>query len=412
MTAGGRFRAGAARWLGVLGAAALVSACAATMEPPASAPAPSPVATAPAPPPQLPAPAVVAPPPGPSPRQILAARHRAAARAGEGEGLLQRARSQWKVALTIDPDDPEARAGLRELDARIEREVAARMEAGRAAMARGVQLEARRQFLAALALDPANRPAFLALQNEVREVETILHTVRAGETLAGLAQRYYGDRSRAEVIWETNQLPPNPRLTAGMRLRVPEIPGVPFVHPEARRPAPVPAPAPGPAPAPEPVAAPPVGPDEYRETNPLLAEAREALDRSDWAEALADVERFLTAHPRHPEGLSVKKTALYRQGKAQLEARQYAESYRTLVQLARLGPEQADAATLLREARGRTLDQHYTRGVRLYREEKLAEAITEWREVLDIDPQHGNARRNIEQAERLLRALEDKKRKQ
>jgi tetratricopeptide (TPR) repeat protein len=347
---------------------------------------------------------------------MLSARHRTEARALESAGLLQRARSQWKVALAIDPDDAEARAGLRDLEGRIERSAAARVEAGRAALTRGVQLEARRQFLAALAMDPGNRAAFLALQNDVREVESIVHTVRAGDTLAALAQRYYGDRSRAEVIWETNQLQPNPRLTAGMKLKVPEIPGVPFIHPEARRPAPAPAAGatPAPAPAPEVVVAsvPPAGPEEYRETNPLLVEAREALERNDWAEAVADVDRFLATHPRHPEGLSIKKTALYRQGKAQLEARQYSESYRTLVQLARLQPDQADAAALLREARGRAVDQHYTRGVRLYREEKLTEAITEWREVLEIDPQHANARRNIEQAERLLRALEDRKRKQ
>ena len=61
--------------------------------------------------------------------------------------------------------------------------------------------------------------------------------MRSGDTLAALAQRYYGDRSRSEVIWETNQLPPNPRLVAGTILKIPEIPGVPFVQPEARRPA-------------------------------------------------------------------------------------------------------------------------------------------------------------------------------
>lgn len=396
----------AARRAAMALAALLLVACAARVEPPAPAPGPLAVA-APAPPP------AVAAPGGPSARQVLAARHRELARGLERDGLLRRAREQWKVALTVDPDDAEACAALRDLEARIERAVAARVEAARAALARGVQLEARRQLLAALALDPGHRAAFEALQGEVREVESLVHTVRAGETLGGLAQRYYGDRSRAEVIWETNQLEPNPRLVAGTRLRIPEIPGVPFVHPEAKRPvaAAPPLPAPAPVPEPTPGTAPPAGPEEYRETNPLLAEAREALDRNDWAEALADVERFLAAHPRHPEGLAVKKAALYRLGKAQLEGRQYGESYRTLVQLARLQPDQPDAVSLLGEARTRAVEQHYTRGVRLYREEKLGEAITEWREVLEIEPQHGNARRNIEQAERLLRALEDKKRR-
>jgi cytochrome c-type biogenesis protein CcmH/NrfG len=52
----------------------------------------------------------------------------------------------------------------------------------------------------------------------------------------------------------------------------------------------------------------------------------------------------------------------------------------------------------------------YLKGIRLSREEKLREAVKEWRTVLELDPQHANARRNIEQAERLLRGLEERRR--
>lgn len=386
----------------VAAGALLLSACATAPPSPApvAAPTPSPAVTAPPPPPA-----------GPSPRQALAARHRERARQLERDESLRRASDEWKIALTIDPTDPEARAGLRDLEARIEQLVADRVGAARAAMARGVQLEARRQYLLALALDPANRPAFEALQGEVRDVESVLHTVRAGDTLTGLALRYYGDRSRAEVIWETNHLPANPKLTAGTRLKIPEIPGVPFIHPEAKRPAPAPPQAAPPAPSASEPPAPPPAPEEYQEVNPLLAEAREALDKSDWAEALSDVDRFLQGHPNHKDGLAIKKVALYRQGKAYLEARRYDDSYRSLTILARIEPAYEDAAQLLREARAKAVEQHYGRGVRLYREEKLSEAIAEWRVVLEMEPQHGNARRNIEQAERLLRALEERQKK-
>ena len=68
--------------------------------------------------------------------------------------------------------------------------------------------------------------------------------------------------------------------------------------------------------------------------NPLLAEAREALDRKNWNEALSDVDRFLASSPGNADGIAVKKQALYQQGKAQLDSRRYTESYRALVQLA------------------------------------------------------------------------------
>ncbi len=387
--------------LGLL--ALVVAACATAGGPPeASRAAPPPSS-----PPPGPAPA---PPPAPTPRETLAAPHRAQAAALERDGDLRGAVDELRIALTINPDDVAARDARKALEAKIEGLVAERIQAGRAALGRGVQLEARRQFLAALALDPSNRTAFQALQNEVRETAFITHTVRPGDTLASLAQRYYGDRSRSEVIWETNQLPPNPRLAAGVALKIPEIPGVPFVQPDTRRlpppPTAIPAPAPG---GPARVEPPPK--EEYHEVNPLLAEAREALERKDWGQALSDVDRFLSGSPGNADGLAVKKQVLYQQGKAQLDGRRYDESYRTLVQLARLQPDYEDTGKLLPQARSRAIDEHYTRGVRLYQEEKLSAAIAEWRVVLDLDAQHANARKNIDQAERLLKALEQRKKK-
>jgi tetratricopeptide (TPR) repeat protein len=356
--------------------------------------------------------------PAPIARDPLAARHRQQAEALERDGQLRRAAEEWRIVLTITPGDARARESLRALQARIDQAVAERLADGRKALARGVQVEARRQFLAALALDPSNRAAFDALQSDTREVEFIAHTVRAGDTLTALAQRYYGDRSRAEVIWETNQLPPNPRLAAGSTLKIPEIPGVPFVHPEARRPAPAVAAVPTPdvpRPGPTPGTAAPTAPatkEEFTsEVNPLLVEAREALERSDYPDAIATVDKFLTGKPGDREGLTVKKQALYGQAKSQMEARQYGESIQSLTQLTRLQPDYEDAPALLRQARTRIIEQHYTQGVRFYREEKLREAIAEWRVVLEMDPGNANARRNIDQAEKLLRGLEQRMKK-
>jgi len=350
-------------------------------------------------------------------RDPLAARHRQQAEALERDGQLRRAAEEWKIVLTITPTDTRARESLRALQARIDQLVAERIDEGRKALARGVQVEARRKFLAALALDPSSRAAFEALQSDTREVEFISHTVRAGDTLSSLAQRYYGDRSRSEVIWETNQLPPNPRLAPGTTLKIPEIPGVPFVHPEARKPPPVVAsvptpdvPRPGPAPTPAPVG--PAPKEEYTpEVNPLLAEAREALERSDYGDALGTVDKYLTSKPGDREGLTLKKQALYGQAKSQMEARQYPESIQSLTLLTRLQPDYEDASALLKQARTRLVEQHYTQGVRFYREEKLKEAISEWRLVLEMEPGHANARRNIDQAERLLRGLEQRMKK-
>jgi tetratricopeptide (TPR) repeat protein len=354
------------------------------------------------------APAAPPPPtvqaPGPSPRAVLAAPHRERAQELERDGSLRGALDEWKIARTIDPDDAALREAQRRLEGRIEGLVAGRIGEARAALARGSHVEAQRRLLVALALDPANRTAMTMLQTEVRDVEFLVHTVRAGDTLASLAERYYGDRSRLEVIWETNQLPPNPRLVAGTTLKIPEIPGLPFARPTPRRDAAVPPPAAPPRPDAPREEAPP-------EINPLVAEAREALDRRDYVVALGDIDKLLNGDPSNREGLSLKKLVLYRQGKDQLDQKNYDGSYKTLTTLARLQPDYEDVPKLLQQMKGRLVEQHYREGIRLYREERLPQAIAEWRVVLSLDPQHANAQKNIDQAERLLKGLEQRKKK-
>jgi tetratricopeptide (TPR) repeat protein len=353
-----------------------------------------------------------------SPRQELAAKHRAEAERLEREGELRRALDLWKIARIIDKDDAAAREGQTKLEGRIEGAVAQRLQEGRAALQRSSHVEARRRFLAALAMDPFNRTAFDALQNDVREVESITHTVRAGDTLATLAQRYYGDRLRGEVIWETNQLPPNPRLVAGTTLKIPEIPGLPFLRAEPRReplpplaaPAPAPGATPGPAPGSPPSRSEPVR-DEPPEVNPLLADARDALERKEYPAALAGLDRLLASTPSDREGQDLRKVALYQYGKVQFDQRQYEESYRTLTQLAKIQPGYEDLPRLLQQSKARVVDKHYSEGIKLYRDEKLKEAIREWQVVLEFDPTHVNAKKNIEQAERLLKGLEQRKKK-
>jgi tetratricopeptide (TPR) repeat protein len=168
--------------------------------------------------------------------------------------------------------------------------------------------------------------------------------------------------------------------------------------------------APGaPTPAPPAPATVAVPREEPAEVNPLLAEAREAADRLDYGQALSDVDQLLASSPRNAEALTLKKQVLYSLGKQQLDQRKYRDSLTTLNQLARLAPNYEDSGTLLRQTRTRLVEEYYNAGIRYYREEKLPEAITQWKAVLEIDPQHVNARKNLDQAERLLKQLDERR---
>jgi tetratricopeptide (TPR) repeat protein len=380
----------------LLGVVALIATACATAEPER-------VATTTQPAPKPPAP----------PRQALAAPYNDRAQALESDGRLREALQARQIGLTINPDDAAARAAAAALQAKIEEHVAAQLKEGRAATQRGAQVVARRHYLAVLALDPNNRAAFDALREQTQEVDGIPHTVKARETLAGLASEYYGNRALADVIAETNKLQPNARLNPGMVLKIPEVPGVTLNRPGSRPPAPrAPLPtAPGAptAAAPSAPAPPPPPREEPPEVNPLLAEAREAADRLDYGQALNDIDQLLASSPRNTDALTLKKQVLYSQGKQQLDQRKYRDSYATLNQLSKIAPNYEDSATLMRQTRTRLVDEYYNSGIRYYREEKLPEAIAQWKAVLEIDPQHVNARKNLDQAERLLKQLDERR---
>jgi tetratricopeptide (TPR) repeat protein len=292
-------------------------------------------------------PAAPVPPPA---LERLVAGHRQRAEALERNGDLRRALDEWKIALTLQPDDPAARAGKTRAMGLIEQGVADRVRQGREALARGDRDTARRQYLAALALHPANRATFDGLRAVMTEVR--LAALQAQPVLAIAA-------------------PTRPRAAGSAR-----------------------------APA-EPAA------EDTEEANPLLLEAREAFDRGQYEVVLTDVEKILALNPKNAEAVELQKAALYREGKQQIERRNDAESVRTLTTLAKLDPGYEDAPALLTAARSRLAQKYYADGLRLFREEKLEAAIASWRTVLEYDPAHASAKKNIEQAERMLRTLQE-----
>jgi hypothetical protein len=49
--------------------------------------------------------------------------------------------------------------------------------------------------------------------------------------------------------------------------------------------------------------------------------------------------------------------------------------------------------------------------MQLFREEKLPAGVVEWRIVLQYEPAHDGAKRNIDQAQRLLKGLQERQQK-
>jgi len=164
-------------------------------------------------------------------RRDVAAPHREWSAMLEQRGLLREARDECLMAAAIDSEDASAAARCAALGERIASEETRLVTEG-AALARAGSPAARGPLLAALALNPGSFAAFEALVSAPGPGRFLRHTVGSRDTAVSLADLYYGDRTRAELIEQANGLTPGAPLTPGQMLRIPEIQGVPFLRPD------------------------------------------------------------------------------------------------------------------------------------------------------------------------------------
>jgi hypothetical protein len=110
------------------------------------------------------------------------------------------------------------------------------------------------------------------------------------------------------------KLPPNPKLTPGMVLKIPEIPGLPF----GRTP-------PAPTAKTPPSGSAPVTPaktepsEDGLSANPALGAGRDARENGEFALALSTVDRFQGLNPRNSEATDLRRTVLLQQGQTLME---------------------------------------------------------------------------------------------
>ena len=276
----------------------------------------------------------------------LAAPHRAQAEALERGGHLRQAAEAWTTALALAPDHEPSRQARKRLRERMERELAEHMKGGWHALARDDAADAHRHFLAALAIDPNSQAAQQALRATPAPLASAADAKANGaDARANSADaRANGADAKANgaVARPVSLTPSSPRLDTMAKPRV--------------------------------------------ESN--------------------STARPLTASLPRPLGEDVRKPdALYAAAQAHLAEQRDEDAHRALAQLVKVSPGYKDSATLLRNVRARLVQQRYQEGLRLLREERLEAAIEQWRGTLELDPKHANARRNIEQAERMLRTL-------
>ncbi len=169
--------------------------------------------------------ATTTPPPTPPEKENLVETYLKTAQTLESEGNTVEAAKQYKLALTVDPQDPMAQENAARLDAELIRLSEEQYQAGMTYHRQGKYGLARQAFLSALAYWPEHtRAAEMLMRREKRKTQNyVFHIIQPGESLAKLAKQYYGDYKKYTIIAEYNGLEDAAQISVGQKIMIPEI---------------------------------------------------------------------------------------------------------------------------------------------------------------------------------------------
>ncbi|MBR9987307.1 MAG: hypothetical protein KFF68_15495, partial [Desulfosarcina sp.] len=150
------------------------------------------------------------------------------AQAYESQGNLVEALEQYKLAQTIDPDEPVIIDEINRLEKKLNDLAETHYRAGIRFRDKGKWDLAKKEFLKALRYRPDHKQAAAMLQQRQPEGESafITHEITPGESISKLALKYYGDYKKYHHIVNFNNMSDATQVRVGQRVMVPVIDGV------------------------------------------------------------------------------------------------------------------------------------------------------------------------------------------
>jgi len=150
----------------------------------------------------------------------------------EARGDLVDALEQYKVALTVDPQNQLAKEKASQLESTLGELAEKHYQNGLAFHRKGEYNRARQEFLTTLRYNPDHPEAKKMLQEHVLQEQQVkgyvLHTIQPDESISMLAKKYYGDFKKFQIIAEYNQLEDATKVRGGQEIKVPVVEGIPF----------------------------------------------------------------------------------------------------------------------------------------------------------------------------------------
>lgn len=343
--------------------------------------------------------------------QELFSRYMSKAQHFEKQGELISALENYKLALTVNPEDKVAEQSRLRLKKEILGSAEAHYRMGLKLTSQARYKEAREQFLMALAL----RPDYPEALNEIGAKKLpnlknhIIHKVKPGDTLSKLAQLYYEDFKKFPLIAKYNGLEDATQLRAGQEIRIPREGGLKDGVAEEKD-------------SPESVDT-MISDDQDEnletDTEPPIDQAAIYRDlgvnlfmEGKYEAALIEFEKVLKTDPDDKMAIEFSYRSHYQIALSLFKKKDYLSAKNQFTSCLRYKANCQKCHAYIQKSEDFYKEAHYRKGIQYFEAEKLDDAIREWELVSTVDPDYRRTKYLIQKAETILRKIEEIKKGQ
>jgi tetratricopeptide (TPR) repeat protein len=337
----------------------------------------------------------------------------------ERKGKPHRALQAYEAALAVLMDRKQG------LEDTLRTEAEKHYQRGLEFNAQGKYSKARHEFLVALRLWP-DYPEVVELLKPFTPLPAgryIVHKVEEGEFLTAIAEKYYEDQSKFELIARYNELEDATKVYTGMNLKIPETERVSFSelaqkqYGEISRTDEVT--------VQDPQGGKTDGGDEYvsylsAESPSISAEQYDPveiyqeqgvslLEEGQYLAALHEFRKVLNTDPTREKVREYMAWAHYRQGEVLFNQADYLGARDHFQEALSYDEEWVVCKEYIKRAEDAYKEVHYLKGIEHFEEERLKEAIEEWRLVSTIDPDYKQVKSNLLRARKLWEKIQELK---
>jgi len=364
----------------------------------------------------------------------------ALAREYEEKKQFKKALNTLKDIQSTDPYNRDIRSKVKKFETGLNDAVHKHLAAGKSYFQSGNQEASEKEFLMVLFLDPDNREALGFLRElsdtskpgSTRQLEEVMtevrardykdfieHTLQSGESLSILAQMYYGDKMKYDIIAEFNDIADVNRVSVGQKIKVPVLEKMEPSYQAAKT---RPEPAPKPAKEAEVVKPkevvkeePPKKPEKQKLAKLDMKTIDETFNKGEkffqeekYKEAIDNYQKVVTRYPEHTAAgkrldASKKIMSYLQNGNEFVFTRKYGNAYDEFSKVLVLNPKSAAAKKELDKLVSPMLAQA---SYLLHDEQSPCKAIVIIEKVLKKEPDNKEAQDLLDEATTLEEGLD------